>query len=630
MSESLALLQNIFGYDQFRDNQKQIVDTVIAGQNALVLMPTGGGKSLCYQLPALARFGSAIIVSPLIALMKDQVDALIGKGIEAAYLNSSISHEDQREIERDLLKGNIKILYVSPERMLSDYFLNLLERVEISLFAIDEAHCVSQWGHDFRPEYMKLGLIAKRFPHIPRLALTATAGIETRAEIMNSLSLHGGRVFVSSFDRSNIKYKISKKGKKEENYYKLLNFIKDNHIYDSGIVYCLSRKSTEEIAAKLVKSGLKAMPYHAGLSQRYRHQVQEKFIKEDGLIVVATIAFGMGIDKPNVRFVAHMDLPKSIESYYQETGRAGRDGKPSNAWMLYGLKDLVLLKKMGNKGTKDSLIRKSNEKKLDSMLGLCETTICRREVILNYFDENSHHHTNCQNCDNCLKPSTNKIDVTDQAGLMLRAIYETDQRYFSDYIIEVLRGSLTPFTTKNGHHHISSFKAGSDFDESFWQAISRQLFAGGYIGLSPDRSFCVKLTKKSIELLEKRESLYLSTDYYKKSQSKNRNTTPTKTSKKSPSSRTKTKAKSTKATPTYKVNDGSDKTLFENLKVLRTQIAKKNRTKSFKVFPDRTLLEMSKLKPSNQEELKEIYGVGPKKLKKYGSIFLDAISELTN
>ncbi len=627
MSDSLAILQNVFGYETFRSNQQEIVDTIIAGNNALVLMPTGGGKSICYQIPALSRFGTAVIVSPLIALMKDQVDALVARGIEAAYLNSSISHEDQRHIERDLLQGNIKILYVSPERMLSDYFLNLLQGVELSLFAIDEAHCVSQWGHDFRPEYMKLGVLAKNFPLVPRLALTATAGIATRIEIMNSLSLHGSPTFISSFDRPNISYRIAKKGKKEENFYKLLDFIKDNHLYDSGIVYCLSRKSVEETAQRLVKSGFKAMPYHAGLSQSYREKVQEKFIKEESTIVVATIAFGMGIDKPNVRFVAHMDLPKSIESYYQETGRAGRDGRPSNAWMLYGLRDLVLLKKMGNKGVKDALIRKSNEEKLDSMLGLCETTLCRREVLLNYF--NDPHAGYCGNCDNCLNPNSKKMDVSDQARLMLRCIYETEQKHYTDYIIEVLRGNLTPFTTKSGHHHLSSFGQGKNEDEGFWYGVARQLMAGGYITLSADRTFQLTLTKRSILLLEEKEQLYLVKDFYKKS-APTKKTSNKKISTSIQQTKTQTKNKTKKkAVSQYQPVDGTDKNLFENLKVLRTKLAKQNRTKSFKVFPDKTLLEMSKIRPKTLEDLKNIYGVGPKRLKKYGPVFLSAIEELS-
>ncbi len=619
MSDSLAILQKVFGYDQFRDNQQEIVDTIIEGNNALVLMPTGGGKSICYQVPALSRFGTAIIISPLIALMKDQVDALLEKNIEAAFLNSSISHEQQREIEKDLIDGNIKILYVSPERMLSDYFLNLLERIEISLFAIDEAHCVSQWGHDFRPEYMKLGVLTKRFPRIPRLALTATAGAATRIEIVNSLSLHGAQTFISSFDRPNISYEINKKGKKEENYIKLLNYIRDHHVYDSGIVYCLSRKSTEEVAAKLVKSGFKAMPYHAGLSQKYREKVQEKFIKEESTIVVATIAFGMGIDKSNVRFVAHMDLPKSIESYYQETGRAGRDGLPASAWMLYGLRDLVMLKKIGNKGVKDAMIRKSNEDKLDSMLGLCETVMCRREVLLKYF--NDSHSGSCGNCDNCLNEITGTIDVSENARLALKCIYETNQKFYTDYLISILHGELSAFTTKHGHHHANCFSSGKEFDHSYWYSVFRQLFAGGYITLTADHSFEIKLTKRAIELLEQRENLYIRKDYYKKSpaalKKQLKKTTPT-----------KKKVKKRPAAPQYKTTDGSDLTLFENLKIFRTKIAKKNRTKSFKIFPDQSLMEMSKNRPKSLEEFSTIYGVGPKRLKKFGKIFIEAIEEL--
>ena len=618
MSEAVDILQKVFGYESFRGNQEEIINSVIAGNNAMVLMPTGGGKSLCYQVPALARFGTAIVVSPLIALMKDQVDALIDKGVEAAYLNSALTHAQQNKIEELLVQGSLKILYVSPERMMSSYFLNLLDRVEISLFAIDEAHCVSQWGHDFRPEYMQLGIVAKRWPTIPRMALTATAGAATREEMIRALNLHEAQVYISSFDRPNIQYTIAKKGRKEQNFLKLLDFIKTQHSGETGIVYCLSRKNTEEVADKLVHAGIKAMPYHAGLSQHYREQVQEKFIKNDGLIVVATIAFGMGIDKSNVRFVAHMDLPKCLESYYQETGRAGRDGLPSHAWMLYGLQDLVMLKKITNRGVSSAARRRVNDEKLDAILGFCETTKCRREVLLNYFDD--PYAGPCENCDTCLAPVKQQIDATELAKIALTAVYETDQRFNVHYMIDILMGNLTAMVQKSGHHHCTSFKAGHEYDEALWYSIYRQLIAHGHLKMIMDGRSELKLTQQAIDVLEDRAEVCLRADY-KKSVSKPAEAKPKTTRKK------KTRKKS--VAKDYKPVDGSDKTLYENLKIFRNNLAKKRRTQSFKIFPDRTLQEMVENKPTELYELEELYGVGPKKLKRFGKLFLEALDELS-
>ena len=617
MSEALDILQKVFGYESFRGNQEEIINSIIAGHDALVLMPTGGGKSLCYQVPALARFGTAVVVSPLIALMKDQVDALVDKGVEAAFLNSSISHAEQNKIQEQLLQGNIKILYVSPERMMNDYFLNLLDRVEISLIAIDEAHCVSQWGHDFRPEYMKLGMIAKRFPSSPRIALTATAGTATKEEMIRALSLHEAGIYIGSFDRPNIQYTVAKKGKKDENFLKLLNFIRNDHPDETGIVYCLSRKNTEAVADMLCHAGIKAMPYHAGLTQKYRDQVQDKFIKQDGLIVVATIAFGMGIDKANVRFVAHMDLPKCLESYYQETGRAGRDGLPSHAWMLYGLQDLVLLKRITSKGTSSAARRRVNEEKLDAILGFCETTKCRREVLLNYLDD--PYKGPCENCDTCLAPVNQQIDATELAKVALTAVYETDQKFGVHYMIEVLMGNLTAFVQKNGHHHLTSFNAGIEYEEALWYSIYRQLIAHGHLKMLMDGRSEIKLTQKAIHVLEDRAEVCLRADY-KKTVSK-----PTETKKKA----TKKKTRKKKIVAEFKAVDGSDQTLYENLKVFRNNLAKKKRTQSFKVFPDRTLQEMAEHKPTELFELEDLHGVGPKKLKRYGKLFLEAIADLT-
>ena len=595
MTESLTLLKTIFNFDQFRGDQQKIINSVIAGNNALILMPTGGGKSLCYQIPALARNGTAIVISPLIALMKDQVDALIKKDVKVAFLNSSITKLEQRSIEKELLSGQLKILYVSPERMMTSYFQNILDKINISLFAIDEAHCVSQWGHDFRPEYMELSILAKRFPTIPRIALTATAGAATKKEIIECLDLKDAPIYISSFDRPNIRYSVAKKTTKIEDQKRLLNFIETDHLNDSGIVYCLSRKSTEEVARFLNSKGHKAFAYHAGLSQDYRNKVQEKFLKDKEIIVVATIAFGMGIDKPDVRFVAHMDLPKCLESYYQETGRAGRDGLPSHAWMLYGLADLVLLKRITNKGSTTAARRRVGEEKLDAILGFCETTKCRREVLLGYFDD--PYLGPCENCDTCLAPAVKQINATDLAITALRAVYDSKQKYNVQYMVNRHEG-----------------------DTALWYSVYRQLIAQGHLKMLMDGKSELKLTRKAISVLEGKVEVFLRADYKK---SIEKITTPIK-KKATKKKKTTTKVSLSKD---YLAADGTKETLFENLKLFRTHLAKTKRTKSYKIFPDKTLFEMAETKPKDLSELENIFGVGPKKLKKFGKIFIDALSE---
>ncbi|NBR29222.1 MAG: DNA helicase RecQ, partial [Betaproteobacteria bacterium] len=474
MATALALLKEVFGYPAFRGAQADIIDHVVAGGDALVLMPTGGGKSLCFQIPALLRDGCAVVVSPLIALMQDQVAALREVGINAAVLNSSLDARETADTERAFIDGRYDLLYVAPERLVTPRFLDLLHRAKPALFAIDEAHCVSQWGHDFRPEYIQLSILHEQFPDVPRIALTATADELTRAEILSRLQLEQARVFVSSFDRPNIRYAIAEKNNARD---QLLSFIQAEHAGDAGIVYCLSRRKVDETAAWLSEQGVPALPYHAGLDQATRARHQARFVNEDGLVMVATIAFGMGIDKPDVRFVAHLDLPKSIEAYYQETGRAGRDGLPADAWMAYGLGDVVQQRRMIDESEADETFKRVSYRKLDALVGLAESAGCRRVRLLDYFGEAS---TACGNCDNCINPPR-VWDGTEAAQKALSCVYRTEQRFGAGHLIDVLRGNDTERTQRFGHDQIKTFGSGSDLSDKQWRAVFRQLIALGHL-----------------------------------------------------------------------------------------------------------------------------------------------------
>ena len=481
MNSALNILQHTFGYDSFRPPQDEIITTVINGGDALVLMPTGGGKSLCYQIPSLARTGCGVVVSPLIALMQDQVNALRLLGVRAAFLNSTLDPVQAAQVEEDLLRGNLDLLYIAPERLTQARTRELLKRAPIALFAIDEAHCVSQWGHDFRADYLQLGLLHEEFPDTPRVALTATADERTRAEIIERLDLSEARKFIAGFDRPNIRYRI---GLKQNAKQQLLQFLKDEHPRDAGIVYCLSRKKTEDVAFWLQDQGFNALPYHAGLDAGIRADYQARFLREESVIMVATVAFGMGIDKPDVRFVAHLDMPKTVEAYYQETGRAGRDGAPSDAWMIYGLQDVIKLRQMlaGSEGSEEH--KRAEQHRLNAMLGLCEITSCRRQSLLKYFGERLQEP--CGNCDSCLEP-VDTWDGSEAARKALSVVYRTGQRFGVNHLVDVLRGSEAEKIRQFDHHLLPTYGVGKDLDANQWRSVFRQLVARGYLRVDMDR-----------------------------------------------------------------------------------------------------------------------------------------------
>lgn len=598
-ARALQVLQTVFGYPVFRGAQADIIDVMAQGGDALVLMPTGGGKSLCYQIPALLREGCGVVISPLIALMQDQVDALDELGVRAAFLNSTQSFDEAMGVERALRKGELDLLYIAPERLLTPRCLELLESSRIALFAIDEAHCVSQWGHDFRPEYIRLSVLHEHFPTVPRMALTATADFQTRAEIVERLQLRKAREFVSSFDRPNIRYQIVEK---ENGRRQLLDFIRSEHMGDTGIVYCLSRKKVEETAEFLNENGLHSLPYHAGMDNAVRSRHQSLFLREDGIVMVATIAFGMGIDKPDVRFVAHLDLPKSLEGYYQETGRAGRDGTPANAWMAYGLQDVVQQRRMIEESDADSSYKRVQSGKLDAMLGLCETLSCRRVRLLDYFGQSS---TPCGNCDTCMTPPVS-FDATEAVQKLLSTIYRVGQRFGAVHVLEVLRGVDAEKVRQWRHHELSTFGIGSDKSEAEWRAILRQVIALGLVDIDHESYGALKLSTAARPVLKGEQQIALRR--YQKP----------------------VKQKRTTSKPSGFVQTDlsvSQQALFERLRWWRVETAREHNVPAYVIFHDATLREIAKAMPASIDGLRVVSGVGEKKLQSYGAQIIALIGE---
>jgi ATP-dependent DNA helicase RecQ len=596
--DAAQLLRDIFGYHSFRGRQAEIIAHVAAGGDALVLMPTGGGKSLCYQIPALLRPGVGIVVSPLIALMQDQVDALRQLGIRAAFLNSTLSAAEAREVMSAARGNELDLLYVAPERLLTPSFLAFLDHLTPALFAIDEAHCVSQWGHDFRPEYAQLSQLHQRYPKIPRIALTATADGPTRAEIIERLDLKSAGIFISGFDRPNICYRVVEKNQPRR---QLLNFLNTYHRGDAGIVYCLSRKKTEDTAEWLRHAGWKALAYHAGMPSATRQAHQQRFLREDGLIIVATIAFGMGIDKPNVRFVAHLDLPKSLEAYYQETGRAGRDGLPANAWLTYGMEDVIKLKRMLEKSNAEPHYKRLEQHKLDAVLGFCELTSCRRQALLAYFDDAMPEP--CGNCDTCLTPPQ-IWDGTEAAQKALSCIYRTGQRFGAGYLIDVLRGEHTPRIDRYSHAQLSTFGIGKDLSMEEWRAVFRQLTARGLVNVEIENGG-LYLSDKARPVLRGEQCVQL------------RQTLKTEGGLKIKTSRRANKED---------IFDGADQILWEELRAQRRYIAEAQEVAPYVIFPDVTLREMVIKQPLNLADFAKLTGVGQIKLERYGQTFIDIIA----
>ena len=600
--DALAILQHTFGYAAFRGPQAEIVAHVAAGGDALVLMPTGGGKSLCYQVPALLRDGVGVVISPLIALMQDQVDALCELGVRAAFLNSSLGARQAAAVERAVLAGQLDLLYVAPERLLTERCLDLLSRAHPALFAIDEAHCVSQWGHDFRPEYLQLAVLHERWPAVPRIALTATADALTRREIVGRLALHSARQFVSSFDRPNIRYRIVEKTDARR---QLLDFIAGEHAGQAGIVYCASRAKVDEVARGLSAQGIEALPYHAGLDNAVRSANQARFLREDGLVMVATIAFGMGIDKPDVRFVAHLDMPKSVEGYYQETGRAGRDGEPAQAWMAYGLADVVQQRRLIEQSEADDAYKRVSSAKLDAMLGLAETIDCRRVRLLAYFGETS---APCGNCDNCLDPPE-PWDATEPARKLLSCIYRVRQAsgfgFGAQHIISVLRGQASERVRRYGHESLSTFGIGAELSETEWRAVLRQLIAQELVAVDHARHQVLVLTEASREVLRGTRRLQM------------------RRPKADAGRRTRRAAHAEAAT--HDAGDPRVAVLFERLREWRRTVAAARGVAPYVIFHDATLRAIAGERPASVDALGAISGVGAKKLEAYGEALIALI-----
>lgn len=632
-NNALAILKRVFGLPSFRGEQRAIVEHVAGGGDALVLMPTGGGKSLCYQLPALLRqragLGCTVVVSPLIALMQDQVSTLEQLGIKAAVLNSTLTLRQVRDTERALLAGELEIVYIAPERLMSEGALELLDRCRIALFAIDEAHCVSQWGHDFRPEYLQLSQLAGRFPQVPRIALTATADPQTRAEIIDRLTLTRARVFVSSFDRPNIRYEIIDKKEPRQ---QLLRFLKEGHLGESGIVYCLSRAKVEETAHFLADHGIDALPYHAGLDVAVRAHNQRRFQLEEGVVMVATIAFGMGIDKPDVRFVAHLDLPKSMEGYYQETGRAGRDGEPAIAWMVYGLADVVQQRRLIDTSEADDVFKRVATAKLDALLGLCETAGCRRVRLLDYFGEayrvvargdatkngaeQGEAANGCGNCDNCLNPPQT-WDGTEAARKVLSCIYRTGQRFGAAHLIDVLRGEANERVQRWQHHQLSVFGIGREHDPNEWRSIIRQLIASGHLLVDHDAYGAIKLGESSRAVLKGEADIRL-----------RRQTVAARVPRSRSGARHKAKEGSTTPGQTRGQTSLSaeQQPIFERLRQWRTGQARTQSLPPYVILHDSVLQQLAQKRPAALDELARIPGIGANKLARYGEELLAVLA----